>query len=91
VYKGIRLLRIRTETCNLGGTNGFKTGAVVKISGVDVLLKNGITCALYIYTPHISNDKINIYNNLKYFGAEYNLVQSNGLTPDYKPKKTVKF
>lgn len=91
VYKGIRLLRLRTETCNLNGTNGFRTGAVVKISGVDVLLKNGITCALYIYTPHISNDKINIYNNLKYFGADYNLVQSGILTPDYKPKKMKKF
>jgi hypothetical protein len=91
VYKGIRLLRLRSETCNLGGYNGYKTNTTVNIDGVGIYLKNGITCALYIYTPHISNDKINIYNNLKYFGADYNLVQNNGLTPEYKPKKTIKF
>lgn len=91
VYKGIRLLRFRSETCNINGTYGYKTGAIVNIDGTPVLLKNGITCALYIYTPHLSYDKINIYNNLVYFGADYNLVELNGLKSDYKPKKIIKF
>ncbi|MBC7472040.1 MAG: hypothetical protein H7196_02125 [candidate division SR1 bacterium] len=91
VYKGIRMLRIRSEICNISNFNGYKTGDIKLIDGINVLLKNGITCALYIYTPHISYDKINIYNNLKYFGADYNLIKNNGLTPDYKPEKIKKF
>jgi hypothetical protein len=91
VYKGIRLLRLRSEICNLNGINGYKTGTIVSIDGQPVFLKNGITCALYIYTPHLSNDKLNIYNNLRYFRADYNLVEVNGLSSDYKPRKTIKF
>jgi hypothetical protein len=91
VYKGVRMLRLRSEICNLGGYNGYKTGTIANIDGQQILLKNGITCALYIYTPHLSNDKLNIYNNLRYFNADYNLIEVNGITQDYKPKKTVKF
>jgi hypothetical protein len=91
IYKGIRMLRLRSDICNIGGFNGYKTGSVVNIDNQQITLKNGITCALYIYTPHVSNDKINIYNNLKFFGADYNLIEINGIPQNYKPKKTIKF
>jgi hypothetical protein len=91
VYKSMRMLRLRSEICNLGGYNGYKTGSIVSIDNQPILLKNGITCALYIYTPHLSNDKINLYNNLRFFGADYNLIEVNGISQNYKPKKIIKF
>lgn len=91
VYKGVRMLRLRSEICNQQGFNGYKTGSTVIIDNQPILLKNGITCALYIYTPHLSNDKLNIYNNLKFFQADYNLVEINGISKDYKPRKIIKF
>jgi hypothetical protein len=65
VYYASRFLRLRQIACDLGGkyafnSNGniFATNNTVKISDQEFVLKNGITCALYIYTPHTSSQKL---------------------------------
>jgi hypothetical protein len=70
IYKGIRLLRMRIQTCNTVGFYQYKTGATVFVDNEQVTLQNGITCSLYIYTPHIVPDKTNLYDILKKLGTQ---------------------
>ena len=67
----------------LGGGN-FKTGNIVTINSQSIYLGNGITCALYIYTPHISAQELfyNVYLDLK---GNIDLTNVIGLPNDYIP------
>jgi hypothetical protein len=92
LYKGVRSLRLREESCKIGGSNAFRSGNnvfqvgnTVTISNLQVVLKNGITCAFYIYTPHISAQQLT-YNLLKQFQIDRNLVQKIGIDPNYIPR-----
>jgi hypothetical protein len=86
VYKGVRLLRLRIETCNTTGFYQYKTGATVQIDGVNVTLQNGLTCSLYIYTPHIIPDKSNLYSIFNLLMKNTNTVIIN--PPSESPKPT---
>lgn len=87
VYYSTRWFRIWTERCDLGPAYGhlgkFYTGAKVNIDGQTVHLKNGITCAMYIYTPHISPNTTNILN---YIDGDKNFVEETGRDPGFEPK-----
>lgn len=90
VYHAVRRLRLLEQMCIRGGgysfknsAGDFKVGSTVRVSGQDVYLANGITCAMYVYTPHISNLQWSIMRDLNGFvdfRDEYNLPD------DYKPR-----
>lgn len=98
IYKGVfkqtyhmlRRILLLEKYCVLGGIYSFKNSSgdhkvgnsVVK-DGQSLILGNGITCALYIYTPHISDLLWRVmrgYNVLYDFRDKYNLPS------DYTPK-----
>jgi len=90
VYHMLRNIRMNEQRCNKGPSfalnltgGSFFTGNTVTISGQAVVLRNGITCALYIYTPHISDLSWRIMKDLNGF---YNFQTDYNLPPDYKPK-----
>jgi hypothetical protein len=92
LYKGIRSLRIREESCKVGGSyafrssgNVFQVGNTVTINSQPVVLRNGITCAFYIYTPHISAQQLT-YTLLKELQIDRNFVQVIGIDPNYTPR-----
>ena len=65
VYFATRFLRLWSQRCELGGKYAFKNSqgvyvvdSTITINNQSVLLQNGITCAMYIYTPHISAQKL---------------------------------
>jgi hypothetical protein len=91
VYHMVRRIRILERSCDLGGIYSFKnaagdftTGNIVTINGQLVQLGNGITCALYIYTPHISPllwSVMNGYGILYDYRDEYNLLDNYQPSP----------
>jgi hypothetical protein len=93
MYYATRLIRLQEEMCKIGGqfafTNSagrFQVGNTVIIDGTPVLLKNGITCALYVYTPHIYNSQYNVWRIMKELGADQYLINIDGIDPNYRPK-----
>jgi len=90
VYHAVRRMRLLEEMCKAGGiysfknsAGDFKVGSTVRINGQNVFLANGITCAIYVYTPHFSDLQWRIMrdmNGFTDFRDEYNLPD------DYKPK-----
>jgi hypothetical protein len=91
LFKAVRLLRIRENSCKLGGQyafvgggNVYQVGNNITIDNQLVTLKNGITCAMYIYTPHISAQQLT-YNLLKQFQIDRDFIQKNGIDPNYNP------
>jgi hypothetical protein len=97
LYYAVRLLRIREETCKAGGTYAFKSvngvfqvGSTVTIDNQPVILKNGITCSMYIYTPHFSAQNL-VWQIMRDIGADRNLIEVIGLNPNYKPGKVTTF
>lgn len=92
IFRSIRLLRIREESCKLGGSfafqsngNVFQVGNTVNISNQQIVLKNGITCAMYIYTPHVSSQNLT-YNVMKQIRIDNNYVELRGIDPNYNPR-----
>lgn len=91
VYHSIRRMRLLERMCQLGGSysfknsaGDFKVGSTVIINNQQIFLSNGITCALYVYTPHISNLQWLIMRDLKGF---YDFRDEYNLPEDYTPKK----
>lgn len=91
LYYAVRLLRLRSEQCKIGGTYAFigaggqfKVGNTVSIQGQNIKLENGITCAMYIYTP---GSQQNFYNIFKNIGGAVDLVEVVGLPADFRPTK----
>ena len=92
LFKAIRLLRIREESCKIGGSfafrsngNVFQVGNTVTISGQRIALRNGITCAMYIYTPHVSAQQLT-YNIMREVKLDRNYVSRAGIDPSYTPR-----
>ncbi len=93
IYKAYRLLRVRELTCRPGspfawvsGNNRFEIGRSVVIDNTNILLRNGITCAMYIYTPHIYPSQFNVWDIMRFLNADKNLIERRGISPDYTPK-----
>jgi hypothetical protein len=91
LYYSVRLLRLRSEQCKIGGTYAFigaggqfQVGNTVNIQGQNIKLENGITCAMYIYTP---GSQQNFYNIFKSIGGAVDLVEVRGLPADFRPKR----
>jgi hypothetical protein len=89
VYHMVRRIRILERSCDLGSIYSFKnaagdftTGNTVTIDGQPVYLGNGITCALYIYTPHISDLLWRVMNG---YGILYDYRDEYNLPDDYQP------
>ncbi len=86
VYYSARWFRIWTQRCDKGpqfGHNGiFYTGNTVTIGGQEVTLKNGITCAMYIYTPHISDSTARV---LRSIDGDSDFIEDSGRDPNHKP------
>jgi hypothetical protein len=65
LYYGIRYFRLYEKICNgngrVVGGQLFKTGNTINIDGAPLRLDNGITCALYMYTPHVYNGQFNLW------------------------------
>lgn len=72
-YKGVfrqlfyttRFIRIMMQRCEIGETkanrglgNVYYVGNKIKVNDQEIFLANSFTCASYIYTPHISAQKI---------------------------------
>lgn len=92
LFKAVRLLRIREESCKLGGSfafqsngNVYQVGNTINISNQNINLKNGITCAMYIYTPHVSAQELT-YNIMKEIRLDFAYLERIGLDPSYAPK-----
>lgn len=68
MYYGVRFLRIHEQMCrdsrNFGGyhNNNYKVGKTVNFNGINVLFENGMTCSMYLYTPHVYNSQYNSWN-----------------------------
>ena len=87
-YKGIfrqtfymtRNLMLNTDRCQKSGVNSYgqlhKVGNVVEVNTKPLRLENGITCALYIYTPHIFAQK-HLFMAMKGFGVNIGDYSSN--------------
>lgn len=91
VYHAVRRLRLLEEMCKVGrsysfknSAGDFKVGSTVRIDGQNILLTNGITCAIYVYTPHISNLQWLIMRDLNGF---YDFRDEYNLPDNYTPKK----
>ena len=93
VYHATRRIRLLEQMCIKGGVysfknsaGDFKVGNTVNIDGEQTLLQNGITCALYVYTPHFWGNNLHWLimsdlNGFFDFRDEYNLPDN------YKPNK----
>lgn len=79
VYYSMRWYRITVQRCDAGlpppGLPHFYTGNTVMIGGQNVTLNNGITCAMYVYTPHISNLTASVLRNMQ---GDVNFVEETG-------------
>jgi hypothetical protein len=91
LYYSIRLLRLRAEQCKIGGNYAFVTaggqfqvGNTVSIQGQNIVLQNGITCAMYIYTP---GSQLNFYNIFKSIKGAEDFTDVRGLPADFRPTK----
>jgi hypothetical protein len=62
VYFAARFIRILDRRCQMGGSltyiKGYEVGKTIQVEGKDTILKNGITCALYIYTPNFHAQRL---------------------------------
>jgi hypothetical protein len=81
IYFSLRFIQITQQRCNVTPEQSIKvynqsfyTGANVLINGIDVKLQNSITCALYIYTPHVTSQKLlnDILESIGFY-KEYNV------------------
>lgn len=97
LYFAVRLLRLREQMCRIGGssaftsTNGvFQVGSTVSISGRLITLINGISCSLYIYTPHISSQRL-LLQIMQELNIDRNFAEIRGLPPEYIPSLLIKF
>lgn len=64
LYYMTRFIRLHEQNCELGHPYSFKdykVGQTRYFDGQPVVFEDALTCALYIYTPHIYPDKSNIY------------------------------
>lgn len=91
LYYSIRLLRLRSEQCKIGGNYAFigaggqfQVGNTVSIQGQDIVLQNGITCSMYIYTP---GSQLNFYNIFKTYRGDQDLIEVRGIPADFRPTK----
>lgn len=91
IYHAIRLVRIREGTCKVGGNIAFKSsngtfqvGNTVTINNQPIILRNGITCAMYIYTPHTSAQQLH-WSIMRQIRADQNLVEVVGIDSSYTP------
>jgi hypothetical protein len=66
----------------------FKVGNTVNIDGEQTLLQNGITCALYVYTPHFWGNNLHwlIMSDLNAF---FDFRDEYNLPDNYKPNKVL--
>ena len=68
----VRNLQLNTKRCEGNGINmygkTYKVGEIVNHSNKTFELQNGLTCALYIYTPHTFAQK-SLYKTMNYLGA----------------------
>ena len=68
----VRNLQLNTKRCEGSGINmygkTYKVGEIVNHSNKTFELQNGLTCALYIYTPHTFAQK-SLYKTMNYLGA----------------------
>jgi len=97
LYYAARLTRINEKRCEYGSeyafvsVNGrFQAGSTVTINGENIFLSDPFTCSMYIYTPHISAQKL-IFDIMKEIGADINLLQILGIDPNYKPEQVILF
>jgi hypothetical protein len=97
LFWAVRLLRLREQMCRVGGpfafsnVNGvFQVGNFVAISGRMIKLKNGISCSMYIYTPHIISQRLalEVMHELQ---IGRNLIEISGLPPEYIPAILITF
>ncbi len=96
VYYASRWFRIWTQRCDAGenfayngGWRGkFYTGSTVIIGNTQVYLSNGITCAMYIYTPHISFSTARIMKEIK---GDVDFVNQTNRDPGYIPRGVTTF
>lgn len=91
VYHAVRRMRLLEQMCKAGGgysfknsAGDFKVGSTVRIDGQNVYLANGITCAIYVYTPHFSNLQWLVMRDLNGF---YDFRDEYNLPENYTPKK----
>jgi hypothetical protein len=92
VYHAIRSIRLRELACEKGGiysfkntAGDFKVGNTVRINGEQVYLSNGITCALYVYTPHFWGNQLH-WLVMKDLNGFYDYRDKYNLPENYKPK-----
>lgn len=97
LYYSVRLLRLREQMCRIGGSyafansNGvFQVGNTVTINGTPIQLKNGISCSMYIYTPHISSQRLALQVMIE-LQIDKNLMEVKGIPPDYIPAPLILF
>jgi hypothetical protein len=99
VYFALRLLRVREQTCH-NSKYAFENyrgkhlvGGTFDFGGQKVTFMNGLTCSLYIYTPHVADKDLfwRVMRDLKGFD---NFREGLDLPNDYNPddyKKTELF
>lgn len=95
LYHAMRRIKMLQTMCRLGGgysfknSNGdFKVGSTVSLDGIPVILKNDITCALYIYTPHVSSL---LWSTMYGYAVLSSLYERFGVPEDYVPTDMVRF
>lgn len=93
VYHAVRRIRLLEQMCIKGGVysfknsaGDFKVGSSVNIDGEQILLQNGITCALYVYTPHFWGNNLHwlIMSDLNAF---FDFRDEYNLPDNYQTKK----
>jgi hypothetical protein len=105
MYHAMRRIKVLQTSCRLGGGYSFKNsngdftvGKNVTLDGNGVTLKNDITCALYIYTPHIPTKNVNTTSICNYSGlwgvmCGYAVISSieerYGINSSYSPVNMV--
>ena len=97
LYFAVRLLRLREQMCRIGGPytfsnymGNFAVGKFVWVSGRQFMLRNGISCSMYIYTPHISSQRLALQIMLQ-LQIDRNLIEIKGLPPEYIPARLISF
>lgn len=92
VYHMVRRLRLLEQMCIRGGVYSFKNsrgdhkvGSTVMVDGTPTILLNGITCALYVYTPHFWGNNLH-WLVMKDLNALYDFRDEYELPENYTPK-----
>ncbi|GAB4147681.1 MAG: hypothetical protein OHK0017_09640 [Patescibacteria group bacterium] len=72
LYYGMRNFRIFEQVCANPSipylpshSPYYRVNNTIQLSDGTVTLRNGITCALYRYTPHIYNGQYNLWNSMR--------------------------